>query len=863
MHILASKKTSSSALKVKAAIAKSPANALPKALKLSEVFNECPISAVKIPSGKDLGEYNDFIAQGRAVRAINMGLGIRKPGYNIYVAGHIGTGKTSVIRSFLEKWSKKSPPPPDWIYVHNFDKPEQPTAIQLPAGEARKFKKKMENFVRDLRHEIRAAFQSEDYENAINTYMSAANERKTKLFSELEKLAKSMDFNVKSSRVGIETVPLIDGRVISEADYATIDDKQREEIEGRRAKLEPDVLDFARKVRSIEAETREYIDTLRGEIGLYVVGAVIDPLGHDYSEKDFQEVTEYIVQMKHHILENLTDFVEIEEEGEEGQEAQPSDERDPLKKYQVNIFVDNSTTKGAPVIIESNPTYYNLFGKVEKNVEYGVYHTDFSMIQNGAIHRANGGYLVINATDIFRTPTIWETLKRVLRNRRAFIEDMGEQLSMLATSGLRPQEIPLDLKVILIGNDEVYHILFEEDEEFNKIFKIKADFDYKMTRSAKNIQHYVSFVASRTMKEDLLPFDRSAIATIVEYGSRMVEDQNELSTQFGTLKDLTIEADFIAREGASKVVKRQHVEQALDEKYYRLNMIEEHIYEALKNEDILISVTGQKIGQINALTVYDMGDYSFGKTCRITCTTSLSDDGILNIERASRLSGRSHDKGMHIISSYLDSVLTREHYLGISASVCFEQSYSMIDGDSASAAELIAIISAMAELPVDQSFAITGSINQMGEIQPIGGLNEKAEGFYKICKLVAKGNKNFNLIIPYQNVRNLMLHSELREAVKAEQLKIYPVKYLWEAFEILTGVALGLKDIHDKTIVPGSAFDIINKKLSKINLKEEKAHHRKDRQQVEQRKLKRVAKPVTKKKKSKRKGNGKNKKRRK
>lgn len=827
---MANKKSSKSAI-----IGKSK---LPKPLRNTQVFSQCDTSQFNFRSTKEVSQSHDFIAQERAVRAINMGLGIRKPGYNIYVAGYQGTGKTSVIRTFLEKWSSKAETPNDWVYLYDLDKPEAPFALELPRGEAKKLRKRMMNFVRDLRHEIPRVLQSEEYENAVNTYLSASNERKSKLYSELEKLAKSLDFTVKSTRMGIETVPILNGRPISEKEYSKLDDKRRDEIESARSKLEPEVLDFARKVRSIENETREYIDSLRSDFGMSVVGSLINPIIDDYIELGLNDLVAHLEKVKEDIVENLLDFVEFEDD--EDEEPVQHDDRDPFRKYQVNVFIDNSKTKGAPVVIESNPTFYNLFGKVEKNVEHGVYHTDFTMIKCGSIHRANGGYLVLNANDIFRNAGIYETLKRVLRNREAFIEDMGEQYALLPTSGLRPQPIPLDIKVILIGNDEVYHILYEEDEEFHKIFKIKADFDYKMAKTKSNINAYVAFVATRAERENLLPFDRSSIAAIVEFSSRLVEDQRLLSTQFGAIKDLTIEADYIARQAQSKLVKREHVEQALDQKFFRLNLIEENLLDMVKNEDILLTVDGEKIGQINGLTVYDMGDYSFGKIGRITCTTSISDDGIHNIERASRLSGRTHDKGMFIITGYLNAVLAKERNLGVSASVCFEQSYGMIDGDSASTAELIAIISSMAEIPIRQSFAVTGSINQMGEVQAVGGINEKVEGFYKTCRLIGKGKK-YNVIIPTQNATNLMLHSKVREAVKTGYLNIYPVRFLWEAFELVTGVPLGIKDIHAKNFTPGSALAMIKAKLDHIH-EEELRSMRDDRKHDHPKELAKAAK---------------------
>jgi lon-related putative ATP-dependent protease len=815
------KTTNSSGTKAKPSKNNVKKSSLPSSLSDKEVYLECLPSHFKFKSTVDLRTSHDIIAQDRAIRAINIGLGIRRPGYNIYVAGIQGTGKTSVIKQFLEKWSSNTPPSNDWVYLYNFNSPDSPVATQLPKGEGRIFKKKMEHFTRTLKTEVPLAFQSEEYENTVNSYLSSNNERKSNLFLELEKLAKSMDFVIKSTRVGIETIPVIEGRQLTEKEYNKLGDEKRREIENRRSQLEPQVLDFARKIRSIEQEAKEYLEKIREELGNQVVGSAIDGLFEDYKEQTF--IIDYLTQVREDALENLLEFIEDEEKEEDGASYAPALERDRFNKYKVNVFVDNSNLDSAPVIIENNPTYYNLFGKIEKNVEHGMYLTDFTMIKSGAIHRANGGYLVLNALDILRTPSIWDTLKRILRNRLGFIEDMGEQYSLLPTSGLRPQPIPLDMKVILIGNDEIYHILFAEDEEFHKIFKIKADFDFKMERTAKNINSYVSFVATRSKREDLLPFEKTGVAAMVEFGSRLVEDQRLLSTQFGELKDLTIEADFIAREQGSKHVSRDHVEEALNQKFYRLNLQEENILSLIRSKDILVTVEGSRIGQVNALAVYDYGDYSFGKIGRITCTTSISGaSGIINIERASHLSGKIHDKGVYILSGFLHAVLAKKRKLGISCSLCFEQSYGTIDGDSASTAELVAIISALAEIPVRQTFGITGSVNQMGEIQSIGGVNQKIEGFLKACQMISK-SKSYGVVIPYQNVPNLMLHRFVRDAVRAGHLEIYPVRHISEAFELMTGYTLGLADIHSKAAFPeGSALDIIEKKLERLYQEQEK-----------------------------------------
>lgn len=797
----------------KEATRKFPKWKVPQPISADKTYLSCPTSVFKFKDTREFDSSHDIISQDRAVRAINMGLGIRKPGYNIYVAGIHGTGKTSVIRTFLEKWSTDSAVPNDWIYVYDFNDQEAPKAIEMEAGGGRKFKKCMEAMVKNLRDVIPSALQSEDYENAVNSQLSVSNEKKAKMYGELERSARAMDFVIKSTRMGIETIPIVDGRPLSEKEYGKLSEEDRRVIEDRRSQLEPEVLDFARKVRVIEQETNQYIEGLRNDLGLKIVGEEIDPLIEEYQAN--KHIAEYLYDVKKHILENLLDFVESEEQAEHEAQFMP-EERDKFRKYRVNVFVDNTHTKGAPVIIETNPTYYNLFGRIEKNVEHGMYLTDFTMIKAGAIHRATGGYLVLNAMDIFKTSSIWDTLKRVLKNRLGFIEDMGEQYSLLPTSGLRPVPIPLDVKVILIGNDEIYHILFDGDEDFQKIFKIKADFDHKMPRVHDNINAYASFVATRSNIENLLPFSKDGISAIVEYGSRLVEDQRFLSTQFGQLKDLTIESDFLAREENSGTVTRKHVETALDLKYQRLNLAEDHLLEMVTQEDILLQVDGQRVGQVNGLAVYDMGDYSFGKIGRITCTISTTDEGVLNIERASKLSGKIHDKGVHILSSFMNALLAKGRKLGVAASVCFEQSYGLIDGDSATVAELVAILSAIGEIPVNQNVAMTGSLNQFGDVQPVGGINEKVEGFYKAARLIGKAD-SYTCLVPHQNVPNLMLRKEAREAVESGALKIYPIRSINDAFELATGVPLGFTDINMLFFEKGTALETITKKLETIH----------------------------------------------
>lgn len=805
--------------KTKVSKAQKKSNKLPKPLKTKEVYSGCDEKKLKFKSTKDLKPAQDFITQKRAVRAINVGLGIDRPGYNIYVAGVYGTGKTSIIKEHMLRFSKNRKPPVDWIYVYNFDKPEIPKAISMASGTAKKFAKEVDAALKALTTDIPNALQSEDYENAMNAYVSQSNEIQTSMFADLEKLAKDRNFQIKSTRVGIETIPIVEGRPLTEKEYSKLSEKDRNDVEARRQALEPDVLEFARKVRAVESETKKYIDNLQEEIGKQVAEMVLAPLKETYSEN--QKVAQYLSSLQEEIVENLLEFVDTDESPSEDEQhlLTLNDRKEKHKKYKVNVFIDNKESEGAPVIIENNPTYYNLFGKIEKNVEHGMYMTDFTMISAGSIHKANGGYLVLNANDIFKTPAVWECLKRILKTRQGYIEDMGEQFSLLPTSGLRPEPIPLEIKVVLIGNDEIYRLLNAYDEDFEKIFKIKAEFDHEMIRNDSNQKSYISFVARRAQKENLLPFSNTGIAAIIEHGSRLVDHQEKLSCQFGKLKDLTIEGDFIAREDRAKMVRRKHIEEALVQQQQRVNLSQEHLNDMIKEEGILLDISGEVIGQVNGLAVYDLGDHSFGKPAKITCTSTYTSGGLINVERAAKLSGNIHDKGVYINSGFISQLLAKKHKLGFTANIVFEQNYGIVDGDSATAAELVSIISSVAKIPVKQNFAITGSLNQFGDVQPVGGINEKIEGFYSTAKLLGV-KKTVHVIIPHQNKINLMLSPETRKAVSKGALKIFPVTHFHEVFELITDRKFGVKSINQTKFDAGSALEIISKKLEEIRSNE-------------------------------------------
>lgn len=784
-------------------------------LDASEVFSACDTSKFRFNTTKEIRPSNDIIAQKRAVDAINFGLGIDRPGYNIYLAGHRGTGKTSVIKTFLDRWAASKPTPSDWVYVHNFSDSQEPIALALPPGEGKKFAKLMTDAMSALKKEIPVAFQSKEYEFAVNTRMTEDADQQSNFLHSLEKKAKEKSFHVQSTPSGIETIPIVNDTILSENEYNSLTPARRKKIEKARSTLDPYILEFVRKVRSLDSSTKDFVQNLQNQVASELLNQRMSGIIKKYKGND--RIIKYLDDVRQDIIENIPTLLESEHQSQMPEHAHHGAETlDLFKNYQVNVFVDNSGLKGAPIVVEQNPTYYNLFGRIEKNIENGMFLTDYTRIRRGAIQKSNGGYLVLEVNDVFKNIHVWETLKRVIKTNQAFIEDLGEQLSMLPTSGLKPDSIPVSFKVILIGTDDVYHILHHSDDEFGKIFKIKADFDFQMERNAANIRAYVSFLSTRCQKEDLLPFDRSGVAAMVEQSSRMVEHQAKLSAQFGELKDLSIEADLVARTKGSKTISAQHVETAILKKHNRANLFEDQLQEMIRDQNLLVTLRGQKVGQVNALTVYDLGDYSFGKVSRVSCILSAGSGGIINVERESKLSGKIHDKGVHILTGFLRSLLINEREYSFTASICFEQSYGYVDGDSASAAELIAVISALCGCSVQQSVAVTGSINQFGEIQPVGGINEKVEGFYRSAKIL-KCRKDLKIVIPRKNASNLMLDTETRQAVKKGELEIYAVDHFWQAFEIATARSFGLKSFEKrKKLQPNSALALAIRSLEKM-----------------------------------------------
>ncbi|UWV46392.1 AAA family ATPase [Acetivibrio thermocellus] len=774
---------------------------------------ECDPNSFKFNDTSELEPLEGIIGQERAVRAMTFGLKINTRGYNIFMSGMTGTGKTSYAVNYIKKIAKNCKTPDDWCYVYNFENPNQPKAINLPAGLGKVFKKDMEEFIKVLQQEISRAFESEDYERERAAIANEYQGKKAELMEILNRDAEKQGFKVRTTNAGIYFLPVIEGKTITEEEYGQLDEKIKQEITERSNIVQLETLEIIRKIKNIEREAEERVAEWENKIALFAVGMQINDLKEKY--KDYKEVVKYLEQVQEDILQNLDDFRE-EEYSEEQQLIMPwlkGNEGSPVDKYKVNLLVDNSGLEGAPVIVDFNPTYYNLIGRVEYENEFGTMITDFTMIKPGLFHQANGGYLILQAKDVLSNVQSWEALKRALKTRQITIENMKEQMGLVAVSTLKPEPIPLQVKVILVGNEFLHQLLYEYDEDFKKLFKIKVDFDEEMDRNEDNTLKLAQFISSFCRRENAPHFDRTGVAKVVEYSSRLVGDQNKLSTRFNDIVEILCESAAWAQIDGSSLVKAEHVNKAIQEKIYRSNKYDKKLLELLKDGIIILDTEGEAVGQINGLTVLDIGDYCFGKPTRITANTFMGEKGIVNIEREVEMSGTSHTKGVLILSGYIGQKYAQDIPLSLTASLCFEQLYSGVDGDSASSAELYAILSSLAEVPIKQSIAVTGSVNQKGEIQPIGGVNEKIEGFFELCK--ARGlNGKHGVIIPYQNVRNLALNDEVIEAVKEGKFHIYAVKTIDEGIEILTGMKAGEKR-EDGTYPEGTINYLVYEKLKK------------------------------------------------
>lgn len=760
----------------------------PKELRL-----EYPSEKIGCKTTEELGPIEGIIGQERALKAMRFGIEMKAKGFNIYAAGIPLTGKRPATRSFLEGVAKAKPTPPDWVYVNNFQNSFEPKALKLPSGRGRVLQKDVKNFLDRAKRAVPSALQSDVYLSQTNDVTKKSVEERNRILNQLNEEAQRSGYTVRMTQLGISIIPVRNGKTLSQEEFDSLSPEVKKEYDKTRDSVRTALDKTGKQVNEIEARVLKELKNLRDNTVHYAIGDLVKTLTSTY--KDLPEVVDYLNKVRDDILENPELFIQSDPRPPEGGgDASNSLEKDlpdfPFRKYEVNVMVDNSNLKGAPVISEDNPTVSNLLGKIEHEARFGALRTDFTLMKGGSLHKANGGYLILDAIELLKNSLSYDGLKRALHNGRLVIEETQARLGVASTKTLAPQAIPLNVKVVLVGDPNIYEVLYTSDPDFSILFKVKAQFDDSIERNEENLKTYGSFVHSLCEREALNHLEGPALAKVLEYGSRLAEDQTKLSTKFPKIADLVREASFYSTQDSSKYVKDVHVKKALQESVYRSNLLDEKVKEAMARGIILIDTSGVKVGQVNALSVISLGDFEFGQPSRITASLGLGRRGIINIEREAGMSGRTHTKGVLIISGYLENKYARDKPLSLSCRLVFEQSYGGIDGDSASSSELYAILSTLSGLPIKQNFAVTGSVNQKGEVQAIGGVNEKIEGFYSACK--AKGFQgNESVLIPRSNIQHLMVSEEIVEAVKQGRFHIYAVSNIDEGIELLTGVKAG------------------------------------------------------------------------
>ena len=757
-------------------------------------------------------ELDGLIGQEQGIRSLTFGLAMEAPGYNIYVTGPQGTGKSTCTMKIVTDFALAGKEPEDWCYLNNFDAQDQPLAVSLPAGQGRIFQNDMEALVEDLKVFIPKAFQSSVYEKKKTSIVESLQNKLDSLFQRMEEVAVENSYTLQQIPPRIMLIPMKDGKPIPKEDFDSLPQEEREKMEERGRFLGQKLDEALREGQKYENKAKETIAQLEQSVAAAAAEFQINRLKDKY--KDFPKVIHYLDQVledvkKNHLIFRIPD-------GGMGQMAPfvNPEEQDPFGRFKVNVFVSHEPGKGAPVVFESSPYYYNIFGKIEYKSQVLAVSTDFTMIKSGAIHQANGGYLILNIHDLLSDPFSWEALKKALKYGKTTVENIGEQYRLVPTVGLKPEPIPLNLKLILLGTPYLFILLDYYDEDFRRLFKVKADFDSTMKRTPENLKKYAHFVGQTCRKENQLPLTTGAMGSLVEYGSRLAGDQEKLSTRFNLLANLIYEASALARQAHAPQVERGHMEKAIEDMRSRLNLIEQKIQEHIGKGTILIETQGAEVGQINGLSVLETGGYAFGIPSRITARTYAGNEGVLHIERETEMSGSIHTKGVLTLAGYLGGKFGQKKPLAMTAQLTFEQSYDEVEGDSASSTELYAILSSLSGVPLKQGLAVTGSVDQRGRIQPIGGVNEKIEGFFDVCKKRGFTGEQ-GVLIPVQNIRNLMLREEVVQAVQQGEFHVYGVSTIEEGLEILTGQPAGEPGLDGK-YPEGTLFHAAEKKLQEF-----------------------------------------------
>ena len=732
------------------------------------------------------------IGQERGIKALEFGVNVDIKGYNLYLEGPSGVGKTMYAKNYLDKISKKKKTPPDWCYIYNFDNPNEPIAVSFPAGQGKEFKETMDTFIKEIKSDIKSTFNNDEFEKEKKLIKQDFEQKRTSLLEKLNEDAGKHGFQVKSAQNGIYMMPVIDGKTIEEEEFDKLDDEIKKQFEEKSSIVQEQIMTVIAKIKEIERASDKHLEEWQSNIALLTVNSHINYIKNKYKRN--KKVNKFLTDIKQDILKNISIFTAYDSNSQPQQQVGPRQEPPiPWLNYRVNLFVDNSNLEGAPVIMDSNYSYHNIFGKLEYENYYGSLKTDYTMLKPGLLQIANGGYIIFQAKDLLANGICYEALKKALRIKQLSIENTPDQRSSMVMISLKPEPIPLDLKVIMVGNDTIYQSLLAMDSDFRKLFKVKVEFAEDAPLNDENMNKLAQFIHGFCEQEELPHLDKTAVAKIVEYASKISGEKEKISTRFTDISQVVGEAATWAKMDKKKIVTANYIDTALKERIERVKKYDAKYMEMIKENTLLIETAGSKVGQINGLTVMTIGDYTFGKPVKITANTYMGKTGIINIEREVELSGSSHSKGILILSGYLGEMFAQDFPLSLTASICFEQLYNGVDGDSASSTELYAILSSLSGVPINQSMAVTGSVNQKGEIQPIGGVNDKIEGFYQVCKMRGLDGSH-GVMIPVQNVQNLSLSDEIIEAVKNKKFHIYAISTIEEGIEILTGVPAGKKD---------------------------------------------------------------------
>ena len=772
----------------------------------------CNPDVFKFETTADIESIYDGIGQERGIKALEFGLQVNVKGYNLYIEGPSGVGKTMYTKNYLNKIAKTKKVPSDWCYIYNFENPNEPIAVELPAGQGKEFKEAMDGFIKEIRKDIRKTFNNDDFEKEKALIKQEFEAKRSELLDKLNQDASKYNFQVKTAQNGIYMMPVVDGRAIEEEEFEKLDEEIKQEYEEKSLLVQEQIMAVIGQIKEIERQSDKKISEWQSNVALLTVNVHINYLKSKYKRN--KKINKFLNDVKEDVLKNIPTFLEDPNKAPQGPQNGPVNRKpDPCLNYRVNLFVDNSNKEGAPVIMDSNYSYHNIFGALEYENYYGALKTDHTMLKPGLLQQANGGYIVFQAKDLLANGACYEALKKALRVKEVGIENATEQRSSMVLVSLKPEPIPLNLKVILIGNSQIYQTLLAMDSDFRKLFKVKVEFEETVDVNPTNLNKLAQIVHGFCDYEGLPHLDKEAMARLVEYSSKLAGSHKKISTRFDSLIQVVGEAATWAKMSRTKLVTAKYIDKALEEQIERVKKYDEKYLEMIKENTLLIDTSGYEVGQLNGLTVMTVGNYTFGKPAKITVNTYTGKSGIVNIEREVEISGPSHSKGVLILTGYLGEMFAQDIPLCLTASICFEQLYNGVDGDSASSTELYGLLSSLSGIPINQSIAVTGSVNQKGQIQPIGGVNEKIEGYFQVCKVRGLDGSH-GVMIPVQNVDNLQLSDEIIQAVKDKKFHIYSVSTIEEGIEILTGVPAGKKD-KDGHFPAGTINYLVYEKLKK------------------------------------------------